>query len=393
MNKFICKKISLALCFALSLSACSEKTKENSTKPTDQTKIETASEKEDKKISESNENDKSINETSDVEEKEDLSENNIRLSSLYNKVLDNIDAYTFIEDIQEANIDYSYALVNMNDSDIPQLIVAQNNNEYGLSYIKVFHSNDNFTKALTSDEVIQIGVASAGGFRGFLAQNEDLNGLDYITVSSGTGEGFKEEIIASVDKDNLILQRDTVWEGSINELSNANTSDIDFIDIVDRNKLDDLASIKDGEYKKTIAKKIDEIKSLEKAENEEENSNMKDQAQEENDNGRMVVSGTVKVFTNDEMVSYQNQNPQIFPDMGESYVILLLDNYEDINMISSSDPYYITNSVNIIKLPDDMADYVDQRITVSFGPDDGYWPSDASLPVGAPRMNTVNVLE
>lgn len=393
MNKFICKKISLALCFALSLSACSEKTKENSTKPTDQTKIETASEKEDKKISESNENDKSINETSYVEEKEDLSENNIRLSSLYNKVLDNIDAYTFIEDIQEANIDYSYALVNMNDSDIPQLIVAQNNNEYGLSYIKVFHSNDNFTKALTSDEVIQIGVASAGGFRGFLAQNEDLNGLDYITVSSGTGEGFKEEIIASIDKDNLILQRDTVWEGSINELSNANTSDIDFIDIVDRNKLDDLDSIKDGEYKKTIAKKIDEIKSLEKAENEEENSNMKDQAQEENDNGRMVVSGTVKVFTNDEMVSYQNQNPQIFTDMGESYVILLLDNYEDINMISSSDPYYITNSVNIIKLPDDMADYVDQRITVSFGPDDGYWPSDASLPVGAPRMNTVNVLE
>lgn len=393
MNNFICKKISLALCFSLSLSACSEETKENSTKPAEQTKIETASEKEDKKISESNENDKNINETSDVEEKENLSENNIRLSSLYNKVLDNIDAYTFVEDIQEANMDYSYALVNMNDSDIPQLIVAQNNNEYGLSYIKVFHPNDNFTKALTSDEVIQIGVASAGGFRGFLAQNKDLNGLDYITVSSGTSQGFKEEIIASVDKDNLILQRDTLWEGLISELPNANTSDVNFIDINDRSKLQDLASIKDGEYKKTIAKKIDEVKNLKEAENEEENSNMKDQAQEEINNGRMVVSGTVKIFTHDEMVSYQNQNPQIFPDMGESYVILLLDDYADINMISSSDPYYITDSVNIIKLPDDMADYVDQRITVSFGPDDGYWPSDASLPVGAPRMNTVNILE
>lgn len=393
MNKFICKKISLALCFALSMSACSEKTKENSTKPTNQTKIETASEKEDKKISKSNENDKNINETSDVEEKEDLSENNIRLSSLYNKVLDNIDAYTFIEDIQEANIDYSYALVNMNDSDIPQLIVAQNNNEYGLSYIKVFHSNDNFTKALTSDEVIQIGVASAGGFRGSLTQNENLNGLDYITFSSGTSQGFKEEIVASVDKDNLLLQRDLVWEGLISELPNANTSDVDFIDINDRSKLQDLASIKDGEYKKTIAKKIYEVKNLKEAESEEENSNMKDQAQEEIDNGRMVVSGTVKVFTNDEMVSYQNQNPQIFPDMGESYVILLLDDYADINMKLSSDPDYITNSVNIIKLPDDMADYVDQRITVSFGPDDGYWQSDASLPVGAPRMNTINILE
>ena len=393
MNKFICKKISLALCFALSLSACSEKTKENPTKPTDQTKIETASEKEDKKISESNENDKKINETIDVEEKEDLSENNIRLSSLYNKVLDNIDAYTFIEDIQEANIDYSYALVNMNDSDLPQLLVAQNNNEYGLSYIKVFHSNDNLTKALTSDEVIQIGVASAGGFRGFLAQNEDLNGLDYITVSSGTSQGFKEEITASLENDSLSLQRDIVWEGIINELPDDNTSEIDFVDIDDRNKLDDLASIKDGEFKETMAKRIDELKKLEEAESVEENSTINDQIQEEIDNGKMVVSGTVKIFTHDEMVSYQNQNPQIFPDMGEIYVILLLDDYEDINMHLSADPEYKTYSVNMIKLPDDMVDYAGQRITISFTPDDGYWQSDASLPVGVPRMNKVNVLE
>lgn len=392
MNKFICKKIILALCFSLSLSACSEKTKENSTKPTDKTKIETASEKEDKKISESNENDKSINETSDVEEKEDLSENNIRLSSLYNKVLDNIDAYTFIEDIQEANIDYSYALVNMNDSDLPQLLVAQRV-EQGLDYIKVFYSDDVFTKELTSDEALPVGVASAGGFRGSLTQNEALNALTYITFSSGTSEGGKEEIKASVEEDNLILKRDIVWEGIINELPDDNTSEIDFVDIDDRNKLDDLASIKDGEFKETMAKRIDELKKLEEAESVEENSTINDQIQEEIDNGKMVVSGTVKIFTHDEMVSYQNQNPQIFPDMGESYVILLLDDFEDINMHLSADPEYETYSVNMIKLPDDMADYVDQRITVSFGPDDGYWQSDASLPVGAPRMNTVNILE
>ena len=384
MNKILCKKIILVLCFSIGLSACSENKNENSTNTYKQAKIEnTATNEADKKNIEEN-----------IESKEEpVSEINIKLSNLYNKVLDDIDSYTFEENAEQGDINYTYSLVNMNDSDIPQLIVAQNNIEYGLSYIKVFHSNDNFTKAITSDEVIQIGVASAGGFRGFLAQNEDLNGLDYITVSSGTGEGFKEEIIASVDKDNLILQRDTVWEGSINELPDANTSDIDFIDIVDRNKLDDLATIKDGEYKKTIAKKIDELKSLEEARNSEENSTINDQTQEEIDNGRMVVSGTVKVFTNAEMVSYQDQNPQIFPDMGENYVILLLDDYADINMKSSSDPYYMTYSVNIIKLPDDMADYVDQRITVSFGPDDGYWQSDASLPVGAPRMNTVNILE
>lgn len=392
MNKFICKKISLALCFALSLSACSEETKENSTKTTEQTKIETASEKEDKNINESNENDKSINETSDVEEKEALSENNIRLSSLYNKVLDNIDAYAFIEDIQEAKIDYSYALVNMNDSDLPQLLVAQKV-EKGLDYIKVFYSNDDFTKELTSDEVLPLGVASAGGFRGALMQNENLDGLAYITFVSGTGAAAKEEVTVSLEKDKLTIERNIAWEGLINELPDSNSSEIEFIDINDRKKLDDLASIKDGEFKETMAKRIDELKKLEEAESVEENSTINEQVQKEIDQGKIVVSGTVKIFTNEEMVAYQNQNPQIFPDMGEIYVILLLDDYADINVQLAADPDYMTRSVNMIKLPDDMTDYAGQRITISFTPDDGYWQSDASLPVGAPRMNKVNVLE
>lgn len=37
--------------------------------------------------------------------------------------------------------------------------------------------------------------------------------------------------------------------------------------------------------------------------------------------------------------------------------------------------------------------YQDQYITISLGPDDGYWQSDFSLPVNAPRMLEVNVIE
>ena len=37
--------------------------------------------------------------------------------------------------------------------------------------------------------------------------------------------------------------------------------------------------------------------------------------------------------------------------------------------------------------------YQDQHITISFGPDDGYWQSDFSLPVDAPRIRNVNVIE
>ncbi len=41
---------------------------------------------------------------------------------------------------------------------------------------------------------------------------------------------------------------------------------------------------------------------------------------------------------------------------------------------------------------DEMIEYQDRYITISFGPDDGYWQSD-SLPVDAPRMLNVNVVE
>ena len=37
--------------------------------------------------------------------------------------------------------------------------------------------------------------------------------------------------------------------------------------------------------------------------------------------------------------------------------------------------------------------YKDKRITISFTPRDGYWQSDVSLPMDAPRMNQVKVLE
>ena len=42
---------------------------------------------------------------------------------------------------------------------------------------------------------------------------------------------------------------------------------------------------------------------------------------------------------------------------------------------------------------DEMIEYQDRYITISFGPDDGYWQSDFSLPVDAPSMLNVNVVE
>ena len=93
------------------------------------------------------------------------------------------------------------------------------------------------------------------------------------------------------------------------------------------------------------------------------------------------------------MVEYQGINSEYLPDMGESYVVLLTDWDVDVNLPSCGGDGYFTKTCDIISLPPDMDIYQDQNITISFGPDDGHWQSDFSLPINAARMRNVNVIE
>ena len=93
------------------------------------------------------------------------------------------------------------------------------------------------------------------------------------------------------------------------------------------------------------------------------------------------------------MIEYQDINPELLPDMGEVYVVLFADEAVDITLLTGDGDDYHTNTSDMISLPTDMDIYQDQNIAISFGPDDGYWQSDFSLPVDAPRMLEVNVVE
>lgn len=101
----------------------------------------------------------------------------------------------------------------------------------------------------------------------------------------------------------------------------------------------------------------------------------------------------VRVFNHDQMVEYQDINSEFLTDKGESYVVLLTDLDVDVNLPSGGGDGYHTNTSDMISLPTDMDIYQDQHITISFGPDDGHWQSDFSLPINAARMRNVNVIE
>lgn len=193
----------------------------------------------------------------------------------------------------------------------------------------------------------------------------------------------------------LKLDKKTLWEGMIDDEPKDEVHEINFTDLDNRKKLENLASNKDSDFRKTL----EEIK--EKEAKEGANKDL-DQAREEAkeipiqvkiDPSQTIVSGVVRVFNHDQMIEYQDINPESLPDMGESYVVLLADETVDVNLPSGGEDGYFTKSADIISLPPDMDIYQNQNISISFGPDDGYWQSDFSLPVDAPRMLNVNVVE
>lgn len=71
-----------------------------------------------------------------------------------------------------------------------------------------------------------------------------------------------------------------------------------------------------------------------------------------------------------------------------------MEHYVDINMRSGGTRgHYSVRSTNLIGLPDNMMKYNEKYITISFSEDDGRWQSDVSLPMSAPRMHQVKLLQ
>lgn len=139
------------------------------------------------------------------------------------------------------NCTYTYSLVKLNNLDYPLLLVYQDY-DYGMSDIKFYYPNKDFTKELSSDEIVPIGVARAGGFRGDIGLSESKDTLSYFCVSSGTGDSSIDDISFELEDENLNVQIKSVWEGSFDDMPQSSSSPIDLSDISDRTAIDNIST-------------------------------------------------------------------------------------------------------------------------------------------------------
>lgn len=342
---------------------------------------------------------------------------NAKVAALYKKVLANADKYNLNEadsEIDTSKSKYSYALVNMSDRDIPELILRKNYKYVSRS--KVFAANKDYSDVVSSNDLICDGVGDIGGFRASLSQYADSNSLSYVEWSSGTGDTEAYKVTMNIADSNP-LKKEKYWSGIITDLPKQNTKNINFVSTDDTTLLDNLAKTEDNTYKKTVSNKGGDSNSEDKdskksGENASKKTDSKKSAsgesldskiKAEKASGRQVVSGTVKVLSYNQVLEAQNiQDPNPgSSDPNQTFMILILDNKTSVTLPHSGDMGNPPHPSDATMMAFDdgsqakqiMEKYVNKKVYVSFIVNDGFFPSDTGLPLGEPHLCNLKVIE
>lgn len=341
---------------------------------------------------------------------------NAKVAALYKKVLANADKYNLNEadsEIDTSKSKYSYALANMSDRDIPELILRKNYKYVSRS--KVFAANKDYSDVVSSNDLICDGVGDIGGFRASLSQYADSNSLSYVEWSSGTGDTEVYKVTMNIADSNP-LKKEKYWSGIITDLPKQNTKNINFVSTDDTTLLDNLAKTEDNTYKKTVSNKGGDSNSEDKdskksGENASKKADSKKSAsgesldskiKAEKASGRQVVSGTVRVLSYNQVLEAQNiQDPNPGSDTNQTFMILILDNKTSVTLHHGGDmgnpPH--PSDATMMAIDDGsqakqiMEKYVNKKVYISFTVNDGVFPSDTGLPLGEPRLFSLKVIE
>jgi len=316
-----------------------------------------------------------------------------KVAELYGDTLDQISSYDFFEGFEgmSPSGSYSYALADMSEDGIPELIVEARAGS-GMSAVRVFSSNADGSTLLAPGGSLLTGVAPAGGFRGGVLASNKANGLLYTTLSSVDG---------SVDVYRAHIEGERLGQGQPVFQVNMATEDasysaeiqpLEFTDSSDRAPLYAWAGMQ-----------VPEPSS---------GSSALDQAMADaRTQGLSVYEGTLRIVSGYELLEIQKSQDtgmdlgsinveEVFGlrALSESYAILMLGEPTDVLANNGDGMGQREAAATMICLRGENGDvsswqpYDGQRVTISIDPSRSWWPSDASLPLGVPRTQTGQVL-
>lgn len=327
-----------------------------------------------------------------------------KAARLYAKVLDKIDTYEFLpnSDPDAAFTGYQYALADMTGDDIPELIVQTDGM---VQWVRVFSADVQTNSVIAPINSLMKGARSAGGFRGSLSGSRNGEYLFYTVLESGTGLAGTQKVTI----DGSALKYENFAEYTIGETSPISEQEVilDFISTTDLSLLEQLAGGKLPDIDEADSDNVHGAADKEADEQQDTRLSEEERKQQAIEQartaGKNVYTGTLRVMTYDEVLQW-DEKPDPNPGYhgNTQYVILLLDEPQEISARSSGDGKIKTKTEDAISLLEYFeseygSDDADRRAELeAWRPYDGkpvvveisediWWPSDASLPLGKPR--------
>lgn len=336
----------------------------------------------------------------------------------YAEVLDNIDKYKFEGSWgNDGEIKYTYSLGDINGDKIPDLSVDKqySGNEGSLSSTRFFSSGGTNKPVVAPEKSLQGGTASGGGFRGGVKFTKDGNGVVEWYFYSGSGEG--ESTLYRLQDNQLVeAQKQSFSMGDQSSTSlNIETYDAKPISVNNRaylyflehGQLDTLATeqAKDETAPEpTIPESGNTDTNQPRKVTEAELGTILSEAKKQ---GNQAFIGTVRIMTHDEVLAFQGikePNPHPFTEQHKGNFALLAFDKEMPVTAQSTDPMNpkekFTQSVSCISLgTDEWGGNISRwqalngkRVVMVLNPSEAGYPTDASLPLGAPRGGNGHII-
>ena len=288
----------------------------------------------------------------------------------YRNIAGQASAYQYDPDgYASPNGSYRYALVQMKPEDtVPTLLLEQGTTDY-MYYMRVFQY-DPATKTLHQPTgSLMEGTAQTGGYRGGIGMMADGNGLRTAEASGGTGAMY----IYRTTIEGNSLSKVQVWEGSLMDTVPEN---LDFVDI-EWHDISDLSAL--GGQSAADTQTAAGAGAL------------------PTDGNRIVLTGTMGTYSYNEVLKLQgvpDPNPGASSGKNTTYRLIVLDTPKTMNLMSGAGDGLTTNEASIINVSyaDGLDQYVGQHVVFSIDPNNTYWPSDTSLPLGEPGTKDVHIL-
>ena len=336
---------------------------------------ETIDDEEESTLSEeSGEEESSEEETGEEESSETVREVSPNEEALeqYKLIISQASTYNFdMPETLSATGNYKYALVQLQPSDpVQTLLLSKEAVDYSY-YVRMFQYDPNTKTVLQPSETIQEKTR-------VLTMMNDGNGFYMHSPFSGAGEFSISRITLEGDK----LRDEIVYKGHFDDVipDEFKATEIEWYSTGD-------LSVIDSKLNKNEAQLQPPATQLQP---------LTTQAAPLRDGKRIVFTGTINEYSYDEVVALQgvpDPNKNEYTDTSERYVLIVLDKPQVMKLTNGDNLGGLrSDEVRMISTGREFSKYYGQHLTFSIDPNNTYWPSDTSLPLGQPVTSDIHIL-